>query len=323
MKLSDYMAVTQDTEGVLGKIIYYSVSNILIDRDEFQQIGKDFGLAKVKPARESPADAFSKATTALYERITVKNGSTPTIYRVYCRNNKRTEKDIVSRELVKEEPGETTNSYTKLMNIEFDKANESISFFNKAYDSHVDIESFCDETRRLYDLYRTCYNSTHVETVLEDLLQGMQASKISIRGRIFFVPKQNLGYVSLFEDYIDAISKKNNNVGDVVCNSMFVVDDEKQREKMKDEFYANYKRDIEEYQVRIQNFIANGGNSKAVIERWLKRIDDLKAKKATYEDVLRQQLNGLEEDFDVLNVQAQELAIRSGIFQQGTLLTAA
>jgi hypothetical protein len=316
------MAVTQDTEGVLGKILYYSVSNILIDREEFQQIGKDFGLAKVKPARESAADAFSKATTALYERITVKNGSTPTVYRIYCRNNKRTEKDIVSRELIKEEPDETSNSYTKLMNIEFDKASESISFYNKVSDYDVDVEKYCDETLRLYNLHRTCYNSTHVETVLEDLLHGMQASKISIRGRIFFVPKQNLGYVSLFEDYIDAIKLQNNNVGDIVCNSMFVVDDEKQREKMKDEFYANYKRDIEDYQFRIQNFIANGGTSKVVIERWLKRIDDLKAKKATYEDVLREQLDGLESDFDVLNVQAQELAIRSGIFQQGTLMAA-
>jgi hypothetical protein len=146
--------------------------------------------------------------------------------------------------------------------------------------------------------------------------KGMQANKISIRGRIFFVPKQNLGLVSLFEDYVSAIAAKNNNVGDVVCNSMYVVDDEKQRLKMKEEFYANYKRDIEEYQERIQKFIANGGNSKAVIERWIKRIEDLKAKKSAYEDILRQQLCDLDDDFDVLNVQAQELMIRSGKFQQ-------
>jgi len=316
MKLNDYIAVTQDTEGILGKILYYSVSNILIDRVEFQRIGSDFGLAKTKPARESAADAFSKATTALYERVTVKNGSTPTIFRVYCRNNKRTAKDSVSRELVKEEPCESTNSYTKLMNIEFDKANETISFRNKEYDCDIDVDKYADETLRLYGLYRTCYNSSHVETVLEDLLHSMQANKISIRGRIFFVPKQNLGLVSLFEDYISAIASKNSNVGDVICNSMFVVDDEKQRLKMKEEFYANYKRDIEEYQERIQNFIANGGTSEAVIARWLKRIGDLKEKKAAYEDILRQELNDLEGDFDVLNVQAQELAIRSGSFQQ-------
>jgi len=319
MNLNDYMAVPQETEGILGKILYYSVSNILIDRDEFRRIGNDFGLMKIKPARESASDAFSKATTALYERVTVKNGKTPTVYRIYCRNNKRTEKDTVSRELVKEEQGESTNSYTKLMNIEFDKASENIGFNNKTYDYDVDVEKYCGETLRLYDLYKTCYNSNHVETVLEDLLHGMQANKISIRGRIFFVPKQNLGYVSLFEDYIKAIANQNNNTGGIICNSMFVVDDEKQRLKMKEEFYANYKRDIEDYQERIQNFINNGGTSKAVIERWIKRINDLKAKKSAYEEVLKQQLNALEDDFDILNVQAQELAIRSGTFHQGML----
>ena len=224
----------------------------------------------------------------------------------------------MSSELVKEEQGRSTNSYTKLMNIEFDKSNESIRFCNKDYCSDVEIDGFCDETLRLYQLYRMCYNSNHIETVLEDLLHTMQANKISIRGRIFFVPKQNLG--SLFEDYVSAIASKNRNIGDVTCNSMFVVDDEKQRAKMKEEFYANYKRSIEEYQERIQNFILNGGNSIAVIDRWLKRIDDLKAKKAAYEDVLQQQLNDLNDDFSALDVQAQELAIRSGKHLQMNLV---
>jgi Arc/MetJ family transcription regulator len=319
MKFNDYIAVQKDTEGVLGKILYYSVSNILIDRDEFQQIGRDFGLAKTKPARESASDAFSKATTALYDRVTVKCGNTAAAYRIYCRTNKRTAKDTVSRELVKEEVCESTNSYKKLMNIEFDKAGENIRFCNKEYDYDIELDKYCDETLRLYQLYRTCYNSTHVETVLESLLNTMQANKISIRGRIFFVPKQNLGLVSLFEDYVSAIAAKNNNVGDVICNSMFVVDDGKQRLKMKEEFYTNYKRDIEQYQERIRNFIANGGNSKAVIERWIKRIDDLKAKKSAYEDILKQELDDLNDDFEILNVQAQELIIRSGMYRQLSL----
>jgi hypothetical protein len=322
MKLNDYMAVAQNTEGILGKILYYSVSNILIDRNEFQQIGRDFGLAKTKPARESAADAFSKATTALYESITAKSGSSATAYKIYCRNNKRTVKDMVSRELVKEEAGESTNSYTKLMNIEFDKSSKSISFCNKEYDSEIDVDEFQDKALRLYHLYRTCYNSTHVETVLESLLDAMQANKISIRGRIFFVPKQHLGLVTMFEDYVSAIAAKNNNIGDVICNSMFVVDDEKQRHKMREEFYANYRRDIAEYQERIQRFIVNGGTTVAVIDRWLKKIADLKVKKAAYEDVLRQELNDLDGDFDVLNVQAQELAIRGGRFSQQMSLAA-
>ncbi len=44
----------------------------------------------------------------------------------------------------------------------------------------------------------------------------------------------------------------------IVCNSMHVVDSEHQREKMAEEFYNNYKRDIEMYQKSIQKFIDSG-----------------------------------------------------------------
>ena len=77
--------------------------------------------------------------------------------------------------------------------------------------------------------------------------------------------------LTTLEDYIEAISAHNLNDGLVMSNSMFVVDDEKQRKKMTEEFYANYKRDNEFYQKRIQNLIENGCDSKTVIDRGLKR----------------------------------------------------
>ena len=93
--------------------------------------------------------------------------------------------------------------------------------------------------------------------------------------------------LTTLEDYIEAISAHNLNDGLVMSNSMFVVDDEKQRKKMTEEFYANYKRDNEFYQKRIQNLIENGCDSKTVIDRWLKKVSDLQKKKALYEDVLK------------------------------------
>ena len=93
---------------------------------------------------------------------------------------------------------------------------------------------------------------------------------------------------------------------------MFVADDEKQREKMAAEFYMNYRRDIEAYEVRIQHFIDNGCDSTAVIERWLKKIEALKLKKATYEQVLKRQLDDLDRDFALLQMQSQELSVRAG-----------
>ena len=117
--------------------------------------------------------------------------------------------------------------------------------------------------------------------------------------------------LNIFEDYIEALSKCNLNAGNVSSNSMFVANDEKQREKMTAEFYMNYKRDIETYEERIQHFIDNGCSSAAVINRWLKKIEALKAKKSTYEQVLKRRLDDLDKDFSLLQMQSQELSLRA------------
>ncbi|MBR4099408.1 MAG: hypothetical protein IKK55_00250 [Clostridia bacterium] len=88
-------------------------------------------------------------------------------------------------------------------------------------------------------------------------------------------------------------------------------DNARQREKMAEEFYNNYKRDIEMYQKSIQKFIDSGGTSPTVIERWIKKINALNQKKSIYEDILRQRLDNLDKDYALLKMQAQELIVRS------------
>ena len=92
---------------------------------------------------------------------------------------------------------------------------------------------------------------------------------------------------------------------------MHVVDSERQREKMAEEFYNNYKRDIEMYQKSIQKFIDSGGTSPTVIDRWIKKINALNQKKSTYKDILRQRLDNLDKDYSLLKMQAQELIVRN------------
>ena len=115
----------------------------------------------------------------------------------------------------------------------------------------------------------------------------------------------------MLEDYIDALRQYNLGGGLVMSNSMYVVDDERQRQKMTEEFYVNYKRDMEQYQERIQHFIDTGCTSQAVISRWLLKIEALQEKKKTYEEVLKQKLNALNSDYAMLQMQSEELRVRS------------
>lgn len=309
--MDNFIAVQEHTDGIIGKFLYYSISNILIERTKFIEIGQSFGLPKYKPSKESKSGAYRNATTAIKDRIQVKDGNGTQVYRIYCRDNKREDVAHIYRELIKETVNSRTNDYKKLANIIFDKETETIYCDNEVYDTDVDVQEYCRRAMELYDRLCTCYTTDHVESVIQDQLDRMQANKISIHGNLYFVPNPYLPLLNILEDYIDAISKHNLNDGLVMSNSMFVVDDERQRQKMTDEFYANYKRDIEFYQQRIQHFIDSGCESQAVIGRWIQKIQALQQKKKTYEEVLKRQLDALNSDYAMLQMQSEELRVRN------------
>ena len=289
---------------------------IFCPKEKFIEIGRSFGFAKVKPARESKSGAYRSATSSIKDRIKVKDQSGSHVYRIYCRDNKKEDEEQISRELVKETLHSKTNDYRKLANIVFDKKTELMYHEDETYDMDVDTYSYCDQALKLFELFCTCYHTDHVDCIIQDQLEQLHANKIGIHGNLYFIPApsnghRNLQRLDLLEDYISAVSAENLNTGyGAISNSMFVVDDEKQRSKMTDEFYRNYKKELEFYQDRIQHFIENGCDSQAIIERWMQKIDTLKAKKTAYESALRKELNDLDQDFQFLQVQAGELRIR-------------
>ena len=283
----------------------------MVKRDKFIEIGLSFGLPKYKPVKESKSSAYRNATTAIKDRIQVKDGGGTQVYRIYCRDNKKEDATHIYRELVKETLESRTNSYKKLANIIFDKETETMYCENEIYDSDVDVTEYCRRAMELYERLCTCYTTDHVESVIQDQLDRMQANKISIHGNLYFIPNPYLPLLNILEDYIDAISQYNLGGGLVMSNSMFVVDDDRQRQKMTEEFYINYKRDIEQYKERIQHFIDNGCTSPTVISRWLLKLKALQEKKNTYEEILKQKLNALNSDYAMLQMQSEELRVRS------------
>jgi DNA integrity scanning protein DisA with diadenylate cyclase activity len=92
---------------------------------------------------------------------------------------------------------------------------------------------------------------------------------------------------------------------------MYVVDDAKQREKMASAFYRSVRREIDEYAERANHLIQTGSQSAAIMERWAMRIQGLEKKKHEFEDVLRRELNELDDEFRSLGTLADELTIRA------------
>ena len=98
IQFSQFAAVSKDSDEVLGKILYYTLSSILIDREVLARLCDTVDFPYKPIRRSSLADAFRSATGDIYHRLVVKDAGVPQIINVYCRDN-RGPKGIISREL--------------------------------------------------------------------------------------------------------------------------------------------------------------------------------------------------------------------------------
>jgi len=313
MSMNSFIAVDDDGEGVLGKILYYSLSSILINKDKLAQICDDIGFPVNTGKRTAPADAFRSATGDIYESKTVKTPYGVESIKVYCRDNKA-EGGVISRELVKETLDERTNDYKKLANITFSK-DYGVSYNDLVYDENVDAAQHCRDAVELFELYQDCVGRKQIETLLRSFVDSLSAVKLLAHGHMYFIPREHMGRLDVFEDLISQLELNNQHSNTrrmpMDSNSMFVVNDAKQREKMAAAFYRSVRREIADYQDRANYLIRSGSESAAVMERWVVKIEGLEQKKREYETVLKRELNDIDDEFSTLGYLSQELQIRA------------
>ena len=311
LDMHDFIGTAQgDKAHMLGKFLYFSLANLLVEKEALSKLCDDLGIPYSGSKRLSVADAFRSATGDIRERVAVTSQGESNIYLAYCRDNKR-ESGILSRKLVKETLNRQTNQYEKLANISYDKADNAFRCENLVPDADIDVRSCCRRAEELFELYQICANRKHVETICSSYLLGLEATKLSITGHMYFVPRTYMDGVDAFEDFITLLGKLNKNGAPLMVNSFYIIDDEKQRGKMTEEFYAAVKKEIATYQERADYLIKSGSQSPAVMERWVLKIQALEEKKKHYEGVLRRELDGLDDEFATLKFLGQELQTRA------------
>ena len=87
VQIGKFIAVNDDGEGVLGKILYYTLSSVLIDKDILAQICEDIGFPYPGGRRLALADAFRSATGDIYDAKTAQGANGSEIFKIYCRDN--------------------------------------------------------------------------------------------------------------------------------------------------------------------------------------------------------------------------------------------
>jgi len=313
MELNNLVAITGDGEGILGKVLYYSLSSILVNRERLAEICEELSFPYSPSRRAGLGDAFRNATGDIYDRKTIKGVFGTETFKIYCRDNK-SEKGITSRELVKETLDANTNTYKKLANITYSKS-DGISFGDLVYDTHVDPLEYCNEAVRLFELYQVSAGRKQIETLLQNFVDSLNSAKLLSHGKMFFVPREHMYRLDDFELLVQQIEEANQLQNafryPLDANSMYVVDDAKQREKMAAAFYNSVKREIAEYTERANHFIQSESQSPAILERWALKIQGLSVKKREYEAVLQRELSDLDNELTSLGYLADELSIRA------------
>lgn len=212
-------------------------------------------------------------------------------------------------------------TYEKLANISCGKNDGMFRCDNLVLDDAVDVQGCCRKAEELFELYQRCANRKQIETICVNFLRGMEATKLSVTGHMYFVPRTFMERVDIFEDFITLLSGLNKKQTPLVVNSFYIIDDAKQRDKMTEEFYLAVKKEIAAYQEKCDYLIKSSSQSPAVMERWVLKVQALEEKKRHYEGVLQRELDGLDDEFSVLKLLSQELqvrarSIRSQRFQQ-------
>ena len=307
----NFMVVQNSTDmsQLLGKFLYYSLADVLVKKEDFERIcnALDFPYAG---RRISAVDAFRNATGKVTRRTVAGASGSQEIFRIYCRDNMR-DGNLYSRELVRETVGLRTNRYDKLANICYDRDTDRMYHDIVENDPSLDVEQLCRNMEDKFRVFRNCLGRSQIDTILLHYLGTLDALPISVYGKLYFVPRDKMHKVDLFEDFLEELNLANQNEKALVVNSFYVADDEKQREKMASEFYTLVRKEAQEYQERAMYLIDSGCQSPSIMERWILRIDDLKQKKQRYEALFRKELSETDAEFDSLQLYSQELQIRA------------
>lgn len=207
-------------------------------------------------------------------------------------------------------PGIICPQCRRPVNIVLDKESEIITLEDAAYNPIVDSQPYFDQVQESFQLYRRCVNRRQMDTVLGKMLDDMEAVKIQSRGGMYFVPRQHMARIDVFEDFLETMNEHALSENQVDVNSMYVVDNERQREKMSHEFYVALKKEIETYQERASHLINTGCESPAIMARWVSKIRELGKKRRRYEDLFQRQISEVDGEFNTLQGFARELQVR-------------
>lgn len=294
---------------LLGKIIYFSLSNLFVDKEVLLALCSEYGIPYTNGGRVSGTDAFRSATSSVSGRVVVEIEGHKLICRVFFRENRRTNAQV-SKELVLEVPGNNSNHYIKLANLCFDQDKQTVSSDNVVDDPRIDVQSYCKLAAERFARYKRCASRKKIETICTNYLHQIQATKMGSTAHIYFVPWTRAQETERFVDFVRALRHQNEDGTLLEIYSFPLMKSDEMQRLISAAFCECLLKELQDCTNRVRYLIDSDSRSPVIMERWKRKIEYLERKRKEYEELLHTKMGSLDAAFNQLNALSKELQDR-------------
>lgn len=289
-------------EALLGKLLWYSVSELRVKHDDVVKHLIDSGIATNLPLPPKDVDVFRRVCTAA-ERKKVPTAD-PEIFANY-RMAEFTDDESVVRRIVRQK---VDNKGKKLGHREV----ADIRFERKT--SHVDVRTLgigrdetalqvAAEVQREFGQWRGCLNAYAIREWIRHYILRLGATPVRPGGGVYFVKKEHAQAIDQIEDFAHRL-------GDYVeLHSLPLIDDQKQRNMVKRAFETETNDEVDKLIDEIQDLRKKGEKlPESKYSGFAERLVELSDRHKEYQGILQSNLDESRARIDILQKQVLTLS---------------
>lgn len=298
---------TIDQETVLGRLWWYSLSELIIAHDKVRDALAACGLAHLTPQVPKDTDVFKRVSTnAKRTRVPTNKAG---VVKNYLIRDVSDEDGVLLRRVVVETKNAAGKrlSYDPAVDVTFDKEQGTIKFERISDLQRVNNDSMLteitDQILESYDRERGSLNNYAIRELIRKVLTRSGATCVRESGGVYFLLEDRCETMDALEPFFDIFDPEVVNV-----HSLPVPDNEKQRGMVRRAFEAESAGRLDILMGEIAEVRRDGKPiSQERYERLMTEYQDLVTKTATYGKVLEHSLGNVETRLQLASAQVVQL----------------
>jgi len=277
----------------LGELVWYSFSGVMVPHTTMVALLVKEGIDKSLPLPPKDPDVFRRVCTQA-ERKKMPTATAGVVNNYMVRDLNADTNNVYKRLVVETvDPKGKRLAYEQRYDITFEKATGNLVFKRNASSLMVqdpDAENLVQWIQTEYKRQQGCLNSYGVRQWTSTFIENMGA--IRVREGVYFVKTADHAVLEALERFLHALP-----VGQVLFHTLPLIDEQKQRDMLKQAFESDVADEIDAIITEIQEITAacQSGKKSSVsnvkYENLLNRYHALMAQTDDYSELLEEKLS--------------------------------